>query len=115
MACPPSTIGSTLSAMCGCGVSAWRAVPIAAGVPERMLRRLDAAFDELLSPPAFDLTTFDNDGGYDELVLVARRDQELPLVIAGGIEAAFVNGAAVHDSRLRCSTLARRDSSVRKR
>jgi GTP cyclohydrolase I len=33
--------------------------------PERMVR----AYAELFSAPAFDLTTFDNDEGYDELVL----------------------------------------------
>jgi GTP cyclohydrolase I len=33
--------------------------------PERMVR----AYAELLSPPDFDLTTFPNDEGYDELVL----------------------------------------------
>jgi GTP cyclohydrolase IA len=33
-------------------------------------RRVAAAFAELLSPEPFDLTTFANDEGYDELVLV---------------------------------------------
>lgn len=33
-------------------------------------RRLVAAYEELLTVPEFDLTTFDNDGEYDELVLV---------------------------------------------
>ncbi len=33
-------------------------------------RRVAAAYAELLSPRAFDLTTFPNDEGYDELVLV---------------------------------------------
>ena len=32
-------------------------------------RRMTEAFAELLTPRAFDLTTFDNDEGYDELVL----------------------------------------------
>jgi GTP cyclohydrolase I len=32
-------------------------------------RRVAAAFGEMLSPPAFRLTTFPNDEGYDELVL----------------------------------------------
>jgi len=32
-------------------------------------RRMAAAYAEMLTPPAFDLTTFPNDGGYDELVL----------------------------------------------
>ncbi|MGZ4466025.1 MAG: GTP cyclohydrolase I [Nocardioides sp.] len=33
-------------------------------------RRLVAAYSEMLTVPAFDLTTFDNAAGYDELVLV---------------------------------------------
>ena len=33
-------------------------------------RRMVAAYQELLTPRAFDLTTFGNDEGYDELVLV---------------------------------------------
>jgi GTP cyclohydrolase I len=33
-------------------------------------RRVAAAFAELLSPEPFQLTTFPNDGGYDELVVV---------------------------------------------
>lgn len=33
-------------------------------------RRMAHALAELLTPPAFDLTTFDNSEGYDELVLV---------------------------------------------
>jgi GTP cyclohydrolase I len=33
-------------------------------------RRVAAAYSELLSPAPFDATTFPNDGGYDELVLV---------------------------------------------
>jgi GTP cyclohydrolase IA len=33
-------------------------------------RRVVAAYDELLTPTDFDLTTFPNDEGYDELVLV---------------------------------------------
>src|SRR3954470_11844414 len=33
-------------------------------------RRVAAAYAELLSPAPFDATTFPNDGGYDELVLV---------------------------------------------
>ena len=33
-------------------------------------RRMVAAYAELLTPRAFQLTTFDNDQGYDELVLV---------------------------------------------
>ncbi|HLL64439.1 MAG TPA: GTP cyclohydrolase I FolE [Micromonosporaceae bacterium] len=33
-------------------------------------RRVAAAYAELLTPEAFTLTTFPNDGGYDELVLV---------------------------------------------
>ena len=32
-------------------------------------RRVAKAYDELLTPRSFDLTTFDNDAGYDELVL----------------------------------------------
>lgn len=32
-------------------------------------RRVAAAFAELLTPPSFDLTTFPNDEGYDELVM----------------------------------------------
>jgi GTP cyclohydrolase I len=32
-------------------------------------RRVASAFSELLTPPAFDLTTFPNEEGYDELVL----------------------------------------------
>jgi GTP cyclohydrolase IA len=32
-------------------------------------RRVADAYAELLTPPPFDLTTFPNDGGYDELVL----------------------------------------------
>jgi GTP cyclohydrolase I len=35
--------------------------------PRRMVR----AFAEMLTPPEFDSTTFDNAGGYDELVLVS--------------------------------------------
>lgn len=34
-------------------------------------RRLVHAYAELLTPPEFDLTTFDNAGGYDELVVVS--------------------------------------------
>jgi len=41
------------------------------GTPERMAR----AYAELFTPPAFDLTTFDNDEGYDELVLA----RDIPL------------------------------------
>jgi GTP cyclohydrolase I len=41
------------------------ASPGLAQTPERMAR----AYAELLTPRAFDLTTFDNDEGYDELVL----------------------------------------------
>jgi GTP cyclohydrolase IA len=37
-----------------------------AGTPRRMAR----AYAELLTPREFDVTTFPNDGGYDELVLV---------------------------------------------
>lgn len=33
-------------------------------------RRVAASFGELLTPEAFDMTTFDNEEGYDELVLV---------------------------------------------
>ena len=33
-------------------------------------RRVAAALEEMLTPTAFDLTTFPNDEGYDELVLV---------------------------------------------
>jgi GTP cyclohydrolase I len=32
-------------------------------------RRMAAAFHEMVTPRSFDLTTFPNDGGYDELVL----------------------------------------------
>ncbi|SOC50843.1 GTP cyclohydrolase I [Blastococcus aggregatus] len=32
-------------------------------------RRVAAAFAEMLTPPSFDLTTFPNDEGYDELVM----------------------------------------------
>jgi GTP cyclohydrolase IA len=35
----------------------------------RTPRRMAAAYAEMLSPRSFDLTTFDNDEGYDELVL----------------------------------------------
>ena len=38
-------------------------------------RRVAAAFEELLTPRDFDLTTFDNDAGYDELVLA----RDIPL------------------------------------
>jgi GTP cyclohydrolase I len=34
-------------------------------------RRLVHAYAEMLTPPAFDSTTFDNSAGYDELVLVS--------------------------------------------
>jgi GTP cyclohydrolase IA len=34
-------------------------------------RRVAGAFAEMLTPPPFDLTTFPNDEGYDELVLAA--------------------------------------------
>src|SRR3954447_3543561 len=33
-------------------------------------RRMAAAYAELLTPEPFDVTTFPNDGGYDELVVV---------------------------------------------
>jgi GTP cyclohydrolase I len=33
-------------------------------------RRVAAAYEELLSPQPFDATTFSNDGGYDEMVLL---------------------------------------------
>jgi GTP cyclohydrolase IA len=36
---------------------------------ERTPARMAAAFAELLTPEPFDLTTFPNDGGYDELVV----------------------------------------------
>lgn len=39
-----------------------------AGTPGRMAR----AYAEMLEPRSFDLTTFDNDEGYDELVLARR-------------------------------------------
>jgi GTP cyclohydrolase I len=39
-------------------------------------RRVVDAFTELLSPPSFRSTTFPNDGGYDELVLV----RDIPFV-----------------------------------
>jgi len=39
-----------------------------AGTPGRMAR----AYAEMLAPRSFDLTTFDNDEGYDELVLARR-------------------------------------------
>lgn len=39
-----------------------------AGTPGRMAR----AYAEMLTPRSFDLTTFDNDEGYDELVLARR-------------------------------------------
>jgi GTP cyclohydrolase IA len=38
-------------------------------------RRMAMAYVEMLDVPAFDLTTFDNDEGYDELVLV----QDIPV------------------------------------
>ncbi len=40
-----------------------------AGLPETP-RRIAAAYAELLTPEPFDLTTFPNEEGYDELVLV---------------------------------------------
>jgi GTP cyclohydrolase I len=40
-----------------------------AGGTEDTPRRVAAAFEELLSPSPFNLTTFPNDEGYDELVL----------------------------------------------
>jgi len=39
-------------------------------------RRIAASYAEMFSPPAFDLTTFPNDEGYDELVLA----RSLPVV-----------------------------------
>jgi GTP cyclohydrolase I len=36
---------------------------------ERTPQRMAAAYAELLTPQPFDLTTFPNDGGYDELVV----------------------------------------------
>src|SRR3954464_10870250 len=36
---------------------------------ERTPARMAAAYAELLTPEPFDLTTFPNDGGYDELVV----------------------------------------------
>jgi GTP cyclohydrolase I len=38
-------------------------------------RRMAHAFAEMLTPPAFEMTTFPNDEGYDELVLV----QDIPV------------------------------------
>lgn len=35
-------------------------------------RRVAAAYAELLAPPTFDMTTFPNDEGYDELVVAKR-------------------------------------------
>jgi GTP cyclohydrolase I len=44
-------------------------VPTDAGSTADTPRRMAAAYAELLSPRSFDLTTFENDEGYDELVL----------------------------------------------
>jgi GTP cyclohydrolase I len=43
----------------------------AAGL-ERTPRRVARAYAELFSPREFELTTFPNDGGYDELVMARR-------------------------------------------
>jgi GTP cyclohydrolase I len=61
--------------------SAAKAMLVALGLPiggEDMRdtpRRLVAAYAEMLTVPVFDLTTFDNSAGYDELVLV----QDIPV------------------------------------